>query len=65
MKTLPCDLFLGAHGAYFGMKAKYPRMTAGGANPFVDAEGYKAYVVEREGAFRKELARQQAAKTAP
>src|ERR1700691_3093253 len=23
LKSLPCDLFLGAHGAYFGMKAKY------------------------------------------
>ena len=65
MKTLPCDLFLGAHGAYFGLKAKYPKKTAGGANPFVDADGYKAYVADREAAFRKELARQQAGKTAP
>ncbi|HEY4362111.1 MAG TPA: subclass B3 metallo-beta-lactamase [Bryobacteraceae bacterium] len=58
MKTLPCDLFLGAHGAYYGMKAKYEKMKAGGANPFVDPDGYKAYVADRQSAFEKELARQ-------
>jgi metallo-beta-lactamase class B len=62
MKTLPCDLFLGAHGAYFGMKAKYAMMQAGGTSPFVDPDGYKAYVLDRQDAFRKELARQQQAK---
>jgi metallo-beta-lactamase class B len=59
LKSLPCDLFLGAHGAYFGMKAKYEKMKAGGANPFIDPDGYKAYVAERESTFRKEWARQQ------
>ena len=58
LKSLPVDLFLGAHGAYFGMKAKYERMKAGGPNPFIDAAGYHAYVTEREGAFRKEWERQ-------
>ncbi|MEI9980374.1 MAG: subclass B3 metallo-beta-lactamase [Edaphobacter sp.] len=58
LKALPCDVFLGAHGGYFGMEAKYARLKAGGANPFVDPEGYKSYVAEREQAFRKELARQ-------
>ena len=29
LKSLPCDLFLGAHGAYFGMMAKYEKMKAG------------------------------------
>lgn len=58
LKSLPVDLFLGAHGAYFGMKAKYERMKAGGPNPFIDQAGYAAYVSEREGAFRKEWERQ-------
>jgi metallo-beta-lactamase class B len=58
LKALPCDVFLGAHGGYFGMEAKFPRMKAGGANPFVDPEGYKSYVAEREQAFRAELAKQ-------
>jgi metallo-beta-lactamase class B len=58
LNSLPVDLFLGAHGAYFGMKAKYEAMRKGGANPFVDPAGYKAYVSEREAAFRKEWERQ-------
>ena len=58
LKSLPVDLFLGAHGAYFGMKAKYEKMKAGGANPFIDPTGYKTYITEREAAFRKEWERQ-------
>ena len=58
LKGLPIDLFLGAHGAYFGMKAKYEKMKSGGPNPFIDPAGYKAYVAEREGAFQKEWDRQ-------
>ena len=54
LKSLPVDLFLGAHGAYFGMLAKYERMKSGGANPFIDPAGYMAYVGEREAAFLKE-----------
>jgi metallo-beta-lactamase class B len=59
LKGLPCDLFLGAHGAYFGMKAKYEKAKAGVANPLSDPEGYKAYVSEREATFEKEWKRQQ------
>ena len=58
LRNLPCDLFLGAHGAYFGMAAKYDRMKAGAANPFIDPDGYKAYVAERDSTFRKEWDRQ-------
>ena len=62
LKSLPVDLFLGAHGAYFGMKAKYERMKAGGPNPFIDPAGYSAYVNERESAFRKEWEKQKQGK---
>ena len=58
LKSLPCDIFLGAHGAYFGMLAKYEKMKAGGPNPFIDPEGYRAYVAERDATFRKEWERQ-------
>lgn len=61
LKSLPCDLFLGAHGDYFRMGEKYPKLKPGAANPFVDPAGYKAYIADREAAFRKELAKQQAA----
>ena len=58
LKSLPCDYFLGAHGSYFDMEAKYPKFKAGDANAFIDPKGYQDYVTEREQAFRKELAKQ-------
>jgi len=61
LKALPCDVFLGAHGNYYGMEAKYARLAEGGANPFIDPQGYRAYVDEREQTFRAELAKQTAA----
>ncbi len=61
LKSLPCDVFLGAHGNYYGMEAKYARMKEHAANPFIDPEGYESYVAEREQTFRTELAKQTAA----
>ena len=58
LKSLPADIFLGAHGSYFDMAAKYERWKAGDKTAFVDPNGYRNYVAEREGAFRKELAKQ-------
>jgi metallo-beta-lactamase class B len=60
LKSLHTDVFLGAHGAYYNLDAKYPKLKPGAPNPFIDPAGYKAYVADREAAFRKELARQQA-----
>ena len=65
LKALPCDIFLGAHGGYFGLEEKYPRVKNGGANPFVDPEGYKKFVTEKEQEFRTELAKQQAEERQP
>ncbi len=62
LKALHCDVFLGAHGNYYGMEEKYARLGKGGANPFIDPEGYKSYVAEREKTFRAELQKQSAAK---
>jgi metallo-beta-lactamase class B len=61
LKSLPCDIFLGAHGGYFDLEEKYPLMKEGAANPFVDPEGYKEFVVQKEQEFRTELAKQKAA----
>ena len=58
LKSLPCDIFLGAHGAYFDMKAKYERFKAGDHNAFIDPEGYRRYVADRQQAFESELKRQ-------
>jgi len=59
LNSLPCDVFLGAHGGYYDMQEKYARMKKGDANAFVDPAGYNSYVAEREQAFRAELKRQQ------
>ena len=58
LKSLPCDVFLGAHGNYYGMEGKFARIREGAQNPFIDPEGYKSYVAEREQAFRAELKKQ-------
>jgi metallo-beta-lactamase class B len=74
LKALPCDFFLGAHGGYFGLEEKYAHMeerrgrpkaaptssgdNAGAANPFLDPDGYKKFVAEKELEFRTELAMQ-------
>jgi metallo-beta-lactamase class B len=50
-KSLPADIFLGAHGAYYDLDKKFARLKAGG-NPFVDPAGYRAYIEEREHNFR-------------
>ena len=59
LKRLPCDVFLGAHGDYYGMLDKYEKLKAGAKqNPFIDAKGYRAYVEQKEQAFHKTLTEQ-------
>lgn len=60
LKNLPCDVFLGAHGAYFDMLEKLKKLQAATSqNVWVDPNGYQAAVAERKAAFEKELTRQQ------
>jgi metallo-beta-lactamase class B len=59
LRSLPCDVFLGAHGEYYDMDDKVKRLRSGGSNPFVDPAGYRSYVNEREQAFRSALLAQQ------
>ena len=58
LKKLPCDIFLGAHGAYFDLTEKYPRFKNGDKNAFIDPAGYKDYIADREQAFEAELKKQ-------
>ena len=60
-RSLPCDVFLGAHGSYYGMEKKVVRLESATTNPFIDRPGYQAYIAERETAFRRELEKQRAA----
>jgi metallo-beta-lactamase class B len=54
LRSLHCDVFLGAHGSYYGMLEKVKRRT-GPANPFIDPEGYRTYVDSAEKAFQAQL----------
>jgi metallo-beta-lactamase class B len=59
LKKLPCDIFLGAHGAYFDMTGKLAKSAESGESVWIDPAGYKAAVAEREKAFETELRKQQ------
>lgn len=61
LKSLPCDIFLGAHGSYFDLERKYARLKENALAAFVDPEGYKKYVADKEQAFKAEFAKQRAA----
>ena len=60
LKGLPCDIFLGAHGRYFDLLAKLQRANAGaGQKVWIDPEGYRKEVAEKEREFEAELLRQE------
>jgi metallo-beta-lactamase class B len=65
LKSLPCDIFLGAHGSYFQLKEKYERLQHGDRNAFVDPSGYTRFVAETEQEFNANLQRQSAGKIHP
>ncbi len=58
LKKLSCDIFLGAHGAYFDLLPKYDRFKNGDKDTFIDPNGYKAYIADREQAFETEFKKQ-------
>jgi len=61
LAALPADLFLGAHGAYFGMEEKYARLQKGEQEAFVDREGYRKFVADKSAEFQVALRKQRAA----
>ena len=58
LASLPCDLFLGAHGSYYDMEAKHGRMQKGDASAFVDPAGYKKFIADKTAEFQAELKKQ-------
>ena len=61
LNSLKCDYFLGAHGNYYGMHAKYPKLKGAKVSPFIDPAGYRDYIELKEKAFRDKLAAQKKA----
>ena len=54
LKSLPCDVFLAAHGNFFDLAGKMKRVGEK-PNPFIDPEGYKKFVAETEAAFEERV----------
>lgn len=62
LRSLPCDVFLGAHGQFFNLTAKREALAhSPKQNPFIDPAGYRVYVENAERSFTEALRRQQAA----
>ena len=59
LRSLPCDIFLGAHGGYFRLKAKLPRLAQNGPQVFLDAAGYQAFVTRNEADFEAAMRKEQ------
>jgi len=58
LRKLPCDVFIAAHGQFYGLEEKYAKLEKGGPNPFIDHAGYLAYIDLKEQQFRAEVERQ-------
>ena len=59
LRSLPCDIFLGAHGGYFRLKTKLPRLAQSGPQVFLDATGYQAFVTRNEADFEAAVKKEQ------
>jgi metallo-beta-lactamase class B len=59
LRSLPCDVFLGAHGGYFDMLTKLKHYPQDGPRVFIDPDGYKEFVAGAQETFEKALSKQQ------
>lgn len=59
LRTLPCEVFLAAHGSQFDLRAKSQRFVAGDSTAFADPDGCAKWIAERERLFEAALAKQQ------
>jgi len=61
LESLKPDVFLGSHTGFFDMEGKRARLGQPGANPFVDAEGFRAHVAARKRTFEEQREKERAA----
>jgi metallo-beta-lactamase class B len=59
LKALPCDIFLGTHASFFDLEAKRQRMSGASTNPFVDPQGYRAYLTRMEASYSAQLQKEE------
>ena len=57
LKALPCDVFLAAHASFFDLAGKREvQSQQPDGNPFIDPDGYRAWVERGEKRYRERLA---------
>lgn len=56
LESLPAEIFLASHAGFFDLKGKRERLGGPGPNPFVDPEGYRAYVARARERFEAAVA---------
>lgn len=60
LNSLPCDVFLGAHGVFFNLKEKRAAQIANPKpNPFIDPQELHAFLAQAQRDFETELKQQQ------
>ena len=47
-RKLPCDIFLGAHGMYFGLQEKLARLPKEGNSVWIDPQGYQQNIADAQ-----------------
>ena len=58
LRSLPCDIFLGAHGGYFHMQEKLLHVSDEGERVWIDPQGYAAFIDVSQQVFEKRLKQQ-------
>jgi metallo-beta-lactamase class B len=55
-RKLPCDIFLGAHGQYFGMQEKLARLPKEGSSVWIDPRGYQQTIADAQKTIEERIA---------
>jgi metallo-beta-lactamase class B len=61
LEAIPADVFLASHAGFFDLEGKRERLGQPGPNPFVDPQGYRAYVETARERFDAALEAERAA----
>lgn len=59
LRSLPCDIPLGSHGTFFGLKEKSERLHRGETAAFADPQGCRSFIEQMENRFTTEAQRAQ------
>lgn len=60
LEKIRADVFLAAHGSFFGLQEKIAKRGASSSNPFIDATAFPAFVARSRSTFERTLSEQQA-----